>query len=229
MQVTSQAHVRVAGVSKKYGEHGVEALRGIDLDIPKGKFIALMGPSGCGKSTLLNCIAGIDKPSAGSIVIDGVDVTSMNEQQLTRLRRDKIGFVFQFFNLLSTLTARENIELPLDLAGGISRADMRTKVDGLLKDVSLLDRAEFYPAQLSGGEMQRIAVLRAIVHSPQIILADEPTGNLDTANGLQILALLKSLSSDRGETILMATHSSEAASFADRIVQMKDGQIIDVQ
>jgi len=227
MQATSQAHVRIAGVSKHYGEHGVEALKNVNLDIVKGKFIALMGPSGCGKSTLLNCIAGIDKPSAGAIVIDDVDITRLNEHELTLLRRQKIGFVFQFFNLLSTLTARENIELPLDLAGGFSGREMRERVDELLKEVGLIDRADFYPAQLSGGEMQRVAVLRAIVHKPQIILADEPTGNLDTANGLQILSMLKSLCADRGETILMATHSPEAAEFADVVVHMKDGQIVD--
>jgi putative ABC transport system ATP-binding protein len=227
MQATSQAHVRIANLSKKYGEHGVEALKGVSLDIVKGKFIALMGPSGCGKSTLLNCIAGIDKPTSGAIIIDDADVTQMDEGQLTLLRREKIGFVFQFFNLLSTLTARENVELPLDLANKYSPKELRTRVDALLNEVGLLDRAEFYPAQLSGGEMQRIAVVRAIVHNPQIILADEPTGNLDTTNGLQILAMLKNLCRDRGETILMATHSTEAAAFADIVVQMKDGQIVD--
>lgn len=227
MQTTTQAHVRVANVTKKYGEHGVDALKGVSLDIVKGKFIALMGPSGCGKSTLLNCIAGIDKPTSGAIIIDGIDVTQLNEQQLTMLRREKIGFVFQFFNLLSTLTARENVELPLDLAGDIPAKEMRSKVDSLLAEVGLLERADFYPAQLSGGEMQRIAVLRAIVHSPQIILADEPTGNLDTVNGIRILEMLKALCRDRGETILMATHSAEAAEFADVVVHMKDGQIVD--
>lgn len=227
MQTTTQAHVRVANVTKKYGEHGVDALKGVSLDIVKGKFIALMGPSGCGKSTLLNCIAGIDKPTSGAIIIDGIDVTQLNEQQLTMLRREKIGFVFQFFNLLSTLTARENVELPLDLAGNVPAKEMRNKVDALLSEVGLLERADFYPAQLSGGEMQRIAVLRAIVHSPQIILADEPTGNLDTVNGIRILEMLKALCRDRGETILMATHSAEAAEFADIVVHMKDGQIVD--
>jgi putative ABC transport system ATP-binding protein len=226
MEATSQAHVRIANLSKKYGEHAVEALKGVSLDLLKGKFVALMGPSGCGKSTLLNCIAGVDKPTSGSIIIDGADVTRMDEHALTLLRRQKIGLVFQFFNLLTTLTVRENIELPLDLAGKNSPNDLK-KVDALLSEVGLLERAEFYPAQLSGGEMQRIAVLRAIVHSPQIILADEPTGNLDTTNGLQILTMLKSLCSDRGETILMATHSSEAAAFADTVIQMKDGQIVD--
>jgi putative ABC transport system ATP-binding protein len=227
MQATTQAHVRIANVSKKYGEHDVEALKGVSLDIVKGKFIALMGPSGCGKSTLLNCIAGIDKPTGGSITIYGTDITQMNEQQLTLLRRQKIGFVFQFFNLLSTLTARENIELPLDLAASLSAREIRAKADALLGEMGLLERADFYPAQLSGGEMQRIAVARAIVHGPQIILADEPTGNLDTKNGLQILELLKTLCKDKNETILMATHSQEAAQFADMIVHMKDGRIVD--
>jgi ABC-type lipoprotein export system ATPase subunit len=227
MVATTQAHVRIANVSKKYGDHGVEALRGINLDIAKGRFIALMGPSGCGKSTLLNCIAGIDKPTSGAILIDGADVTKLSDEQLTLLRREKIGFVFQFFNLLSTLTARENIELPLDLAGRLSRGEIRSRVDALLGELGLLPRADSYPAQLSGGEMQRVAVMRAIVHGPQIILADEPTGNLDTVNGEQILALLKRLCSERGETILMATHSEEAAGYADSIIRMKDGQIVE--
>lgn len=226
MQATSEAHVRISYVSKKYGDHAVEALKSVSLDIPKGRFIALMGPSGCGKSTLLNCIGGIDKPTSGSIIIDESDITLMSEHELTLLRRKKIGFVFQFFNLLSTLTARENVELPLDLAGSLPRQQLRERVDALLSDVGLGERAEFYPAQLSGGEMQRIAVLRAIVHRPQIILADEPTGNLDTQNGLNILEMLKRLCSDRGETILMATHSHEAAEFADQIIHMKDGQIV---
>lgn len=226
MVAITQSHVRIADLSKKYGDHGVEALRGINLDIAKGRFIALMGPSGCGKSTLLNCLAGIDKPTSGAILIDGADVTKLNENELTFLRREKIGFVFQFFNLLSTLTARENIELPLDLAGRLSRAEIRTRVDELLSELGLLGRADFYPSQLSGGEMQRIAVLRAVVHKPQIILADEPTGNLDTTNGEQILELLKRLCSDRGETILMATHSEEAARYADSVIRMKDGQIV---
>lgn len=227
MPLTSQAHVRISNVSKKYGDHGVEALKGVSLDIPRGTFVALMGPSGCGKSTLLNCIAGIDRPTSGSIVLDQTDITVMDEQQMTLLRRQKIGFVFQFFNLLSTLTARENVELPLDLAGRAGRSQLRARVDGLLTEVGLLERAEFYPAQLSGGEMQRIAVLRAIVHAPQIVLADEPTGNLDTQNGLQILRMLKTLSNEKGETILMATHSLEAAEFADLVVHMKDGQIVE--
>jgi len=226
MQLTSQAHVRIANVSKKYGDHGVEALKGVSLDIPKGTFVALMGPSGCGKSTLLNCIAGIDRPTSGSIILDETDITIMDDQQMTLLRRQKIGFVFQFFNLLSTLTARENVELPLDLAGG-SSLNKRHAVDALFKEVGLLDRADFYPSQLSGGEMQRVAVLRAIVHGPQIILADEPTGNLDTQNGLQILRMLKALSNEKGETILMATHSLEAAEFADLVVHMKDGAIVE--
>ncbi len=226
MQLTSQAHVRIANVSKKYGDHGVEALKGVSLDIPKGTFVALMGPSGCGKSTLLNCIAGIDRPTSGSIILDETDITIMDDQQMTLLRRQKIGFVFQFFNLLSTLTARENVELPLDLAGGSSLNKLHA-VDALFQEVGLLDRANFYPSQLSGGEMQRVAVLRAIVHGPQIILADEPTGNLDTQNGLQILRMLKALSNEKGETILMATHSLEAAEFADLVVHMKDGAIVE--
>jgi ABC-type lipoprotein export system ATPase subunit len=222
-----QAAVEVRQVSKHYGEHDVQALQDVSLTVPGGKFIAVMGPSGCGKSTLLNCIGGLDVVSAGKIFVGGADVSRLDEAGLTELRRDKIGFVFQFFNLLSTLTVRENISLPLELAGKIARAEIRKRTDELLSEVGLAARADFYPSQLSGGEMQRAAVIRAIIHRPQVILADEPTGNLDTDNGNNILSLLQSLSRERGETILMATHSQEAAGFADGMVRMKDGRIVE--
>lgn len=218
--------VQLVNVIKHYGEHDVQALRGVLLEIHRGMFIAIMGPSGCGKSTLLNCVGGIDVPDSGQIIIDGKDITQLNERDLTLLRRDKIGFVFQFFNLLSTLTVRENIQLPLDLSGDLPRAEIAVRTDELLKEVGLQERGSFYPSQLSGGEMQRVAVLRAIIHRPQIIIADEPTGNLDTANGINVLNMLKALCEKRGETVLMATHSPEAAAYADIVVHMKDGAIV---
>jgi putative ABC transport system ATP-binding protein len=224
MQESTRAQVQIINVSKRYGEHNVQALRNVSLNLERGQFVALMGPSGCGKSTLLNCIAGIDKPDRGEILVDNADITKLDENALTLLRREKIGFVFQFFNLLSTLTVRENIELPLDLAGGV-RATAVSKSTALLSEIGLLERANFYPSQLSGGEMQRVSVLRAIIHGPEIVLADEPTGNLDTVSGNQILSILQSLCHDKGETVLMATHSQEAASFADVIIRMKDGAI----
>ena len=224
MQDSTRTHVQIINVSKRYGEHSVQALRDVNLNLERGQFVALMGPSGCGKSTLLNCIAGIDKPDSGAILIDNSDITKLDERALTLLRQKKIGFVFQFFNLLSTLTVTENIELPLDLAGS-DRKSSTSKSRALLSEIGLLERADFYPSQLSGGEMQRISVLRAIVHRPEIVLADEPTGNLDTVSGSQILGILRALCHDKGETILMATHSQEAASFADVIIHMKDGTI----
>lgn len=226
MESSTVIQVRFAGVSKHYGEHDVQALRDVSLEIPQGRFVAIMGPSGCGKSTLLNCAGGIDVPDRGQIFIEGRDIASLREDELTLFRRDKIGFVFQFFNLLSTLTVRENVQLPLDLRGGFSRKEISERTDALLEEVGLRERAEFYPSQLSGGEMQRVAILRAIIHRPQIIIADEPTGNLDTANGLTVLAMLKDICTRRHETVLMATHSAEAAEYADMVVHMKDGRIV---
>jgi putative ABC transport system ATP-binding protein len=226
MQENAAAQVRFIGVSKHYGEHNVQALQNVTLDIPRGKFVALMGPSGCGKSTLLNCAGGIDVPDSGQIIIDGNDITKLDERELTLLRRDKIGFVFQFFNLLSTLTVSENIHLPLDLSGALSKREVDARTAELLAEVGLTERAHFYPSQLSGGEMQRVAVVRAIIHRPQIIIADEPTGNLDTNNGVTVLNMLKELCVKRGETVVMATHSPEAAQFADIVVHMKDGSVM---
>lgn len=228
METEQRPQVSVVRVSKHYGEHNVQALKEVSLDIRRGSFTALMGPSGCGKTTLLNCIGGLDKPTSGQIFVDGEDISALSETALTLLRREKIGFIFQFFHLLSTLTVRENVELPLDLAGGLPPGEIRARVDELLQYVGIYDRAEFYPAQLSGGEMQRAAVARAVIHRPQIILADEPTGNLDTDNGRRILDLLKSLCKERGETILIATHSTDAAAYADRTVCVKDGKIVEM-
>lgn len=217
-------HLRIENLSKQYAEHKVMALSDLTLSIDKAEFVALMGPSGCGKSTLLNLIAGIDTPSSGRIFIANSETTGMNDEQLTRFRRDKIGFVFQFFNLLSTLTAQENVALPLELAGR-SAKEIKERSVSMLEKVGLGARLNFYPSQLSGGEMQRVAVARALVHSPELIIADEPTGNLDTENGAQILDLLRELCREHKQTAIMATHSEDAAALCDRTIRMKDGRL----
>lgn len=221
--------IQIQNLQKQYGEHHVNALNGVSLDIAAGEFVALMGPSGCGKSTLLNILGTLDYPSSGAVQINGKEVFQQNETLLTRFRREKLGFIFQFFNLMSTLTVYENISLPLDLAASTTEAQRRKAVNAMLDKVGMSHRANFLPAQLSGGEMQRVAIARALIHKPQIILADEPTGNLDSENGESVLRLLKNLSSnfstESPPVILMATHSEEAARHASRIIQMKDGQI----
>jgi len=219
------ALIEVQTLSKCYGEHHVNALRGVSLDIQAGEFVALMGPSGCGKSTLLNLLGAIDRPTEGQVLIAGEKLFEKTEKELTHFRREKLGFIFQFFNLLSTLTAAENVALPLDLDPNLKESERQGAVKAILERVGMSHRADFYPAQLSGGEMQRVAIARALVHQPQIILADEPTGNLDTENGESILQLLTQLSREDGQTILMATHSEEAAQSAHRVIRMRDGLI----
>lgn len=219
------ALIEVHELSKCYGEHHVNALRGISLSIEAGDFVALMGPSGCGKSTLLNILGTIDLPTEGQIFIAGESIFEKHEKTLTLFRREQLGFIFQFFNLLSTLTAAENVSLPLDLNPNLQESQRKQAVQSILERVGMAHRADFYPAQLSGGEMQRVAIARALVHQPKIILADEPTGNLDTENGASILQLLQTLAKADGQTILMATHSEEAANAADRVIRMRDGQI----
>lgn len=220
------AAVTLSDVSKIYGQHQVHAVADVSLEIKPGEFVALMGPSGCGKSTLLNLIGAIDKPSAGSIRVSDVEIGAQSDDELTRLRANKIGYIFQFFNLLSTLTVEENVLLPLDLTRRHSGAEAAKQVQTLLARVGMAERARFYPSQLSGGEMQRTAIARALVHRPQLILADEPTGNLDTENGRNILDLLKSINQELGPTVVMATHSEEAASYAVRTICMRDGRIV---
>jgi putative ABC transport system ATP-binding protein len=221
-----EPQIQVKNIAKLYGDHHVQALVDLSMDIDHGEFIALMGASGCGKSTLLNIIGGIDRPTGGQIVFNGTELNNMSDEQLTRLRASKIGFVFQFFNLLSTLTVRENIALPLELLGKDNRASVRKKVDDMLERVNISRRADFYPALLSGGELQRTAIARALIHSPELILADEPTGNLDTENGLAILQLLRSINQDQKLTVVMATHSPDAAAYAQRVLQIKDGHLV---
>jgi len=218
--------VEVTNLSKRYeGKRTVHALRDVSFRVEKGEMIATMGPSGSGKSTLLNIIGGLDRPSEGSVIIDGRDTTGLNDDDLTRLRREKIGFIFQFFNLLPTLTAQENVALPLYLTGAGGK-EARARALEMLERAGLGDRTEHLPDELSGGEQQRVAMARALILSPPLILADEPTGNLDSKNGQEVLALFKRLQSRFGTTVMMVTHDAKAAAFCDRILNMQDGQLV---
>ena len=214
-------------VTKDYISDGqpVRALNCVTLAVEEGEFVALVGRSGCGKSTLLNLAGAMDLPTAGEVRIDGIATATLDDAGLTRMRREKIGFVFQSFQLLHTLTAVENVELPLQLAG---RSGVRELALQGLTEVGLDGLAHRFPHQLSGGQMQRVAIARALVHSPRVLLADEPTGNLDTATGNAVLELLRTVARDRTTTILMATHSAESISFADIAVRLRDGHIEEV-
>jgi len=207
------------------GTHRVEILRGIDLSIPAGQFVAIMGASGSGKSTLLGLIAGLDSPTSGRVVIDGVDITGLNEDKLALVRGRKIGFVFQSYQLIPTLTAEENVLLPHELAGGAVAAGL-TRARALLRSVGLEDRLDHYPVQLSGGEQQRVALARAFMGKPPILMADEPTGNLDSVNGAHVLDLLISLNEREGTTLILVTHDRVLTSRADRIVTLSDGKVV---
>ena len=221
---SSQPAVVVRQVSKRIdtGTHTVEILKGIDFAVERGQFVAIMGASGSGKSTLLGLLAGLDSPTSGRIQLDGVDITDMEEDELALLRGRKVGFVFQSYQLIPTLTAEENVLLPLDLAGV---RDGRGRVRELLEQVGLLDRRDHYPVQLSGGEQQRVALARAFVMRPPILMADEPTGNLDTANGRLVLDLLLQLNQRERATLLLVTHDRELAGAADRRITLRDGSI----
>jgi putative ABC transport system ATP-binding protein len=218
--------VMVRAVTKVYGAgaDAVRALDGVTLDVRRGEMVALVGPSGCGKSTLLNLVGCVDLPSSGSVNVDGKATNELDDDRLTRLRRDRVGTVFQFFNLLPALRAADNVALPLVLQR-VARAEIDARVNAALASVGLADKARAYPAQLSGGQLQRVAIARAIVHRPAIVLADEPTGNLDSATGSTVLNLLRDLAGN-GQAILMATHSDEAAAICDRIVHMRDGRVV---
>jgi putative ABC transport system ATP-binding protein len=225
MSVTTVA-ARTEGLRKVYGsgDASVEALRGITLDFATGGFTAIMGPSGSGKSTLLHCMAGLDTPTEGHVFIGDVDITLLSERELTRLRRDKIGFVFQAYNLIPTLTAQENITLPLDIA---NKDVDRAWFDQVVKTTGLADRLSHKPAELSGGQQQRVAGARALVSHPDIVFADEPTGNLDSRSSEELLTFLRSAVDEHGQTIVMVTHDAKAAGFADRAVFLADGQTVD--
>jgi len=207
------------------GTHRVEILKGIDFAIPAGQFVAIMGASGSGKSTLLGLLAGLDSPTSGNVIIDGVDITPLKEDELALLRGRKIGFVFQSYQLIPTLTAEENVLLPFELAGGeVEKGTARARE--LLRNVGLGDRLEHYPVQLSGGEQQRVALARAFMSRPPLLMADEPTGNLDSANGTHVLELLLSLNRREGTTLVLVTHDPLLADRADRIVTLRDGVVV---
>jgi putative ABC transport system ATP-binding protein len=209
---------------RRYGEGdtAVEALKGVDLSVARGELTAVMGPSGSGKSTLMHMLAGLDRPTSGTVEIDGVDITELDDTELTKLRRTHVGFVFQFFNLLPMLDAEENVTLPLAISG--DRPD-RQWVDELMSRVGLADRRKHRPSELSGGQQQRVAVARALVSRPSVVFADEPTGNLDSKTGAEILDLLREAVRDYGQTLVMVTHDVRAATIADRIVYLADGRI----
>jgi putative ABC transport system ATP-binding protein len=217
---------RAVGLTKTYGEGdaAVRALDDVSVDFERARFSAIMGPSGSGKSTLLHCMAGLDKPTSGRVLIGDVDLTTLSEKDLTLLRRRSVGFVFQAYNLVPTLTASENITLPLDIAG--ERPD-KAWFDEVVDTVGIRDRLSHRPAELSGGQQQRVAGARALVTRPEIVFADEPTGNLDSKSSQEMLTFLRSAVKDHGQTIVMVTHDASAASFADRIVFLGDGRVVD--
>ena len=220
--------IRIRRLHKSYrrGEQDIEVLQGIDLDVQRGEFVALMGPSGSGKSTLLNLIAGIDKATSGTIEIDGVDIATLSDGQLADWRAAQVGFIFQFYNLMPVLTAAENVELPL-LLSPLSARERKARVAQTLALVQLGDRAEHYPNELSGGQQQRVAIARAIVTDPLLIVADEPTGDLDRSTGAEVLALLERLVRELGKTIVMVTHDPKAAASAMRLVHLEKGVLAD--
>jgi putative ABC transport system ATP-binding protein len=206
------------------GDAAVDALRGVSVSFPSGQYASIMGPSGSGKSTLMHLMAGLDAPTSGSVVIDGVEVAGLDDGRLTQLRRSKIGFVFQAFNLLPVLTAEENVVLPLSIAG--EKPD-RAWLDTLIEAVGLDDRRTHRPSELSGGQQQRVAVARALVTRPAVVFADEPTGNLDSRASADVLALLRRAVDEFGQTVVMVTHDPDAAAVSDRIVELADGRIVD--
>ena len=223
----TSAAVAARALTRRYGdgESAVDALRGVSLEVPAGQFTAVMGPSGSGKSTLMHLLAGLDRPSAGSVHVGGQEISTMGERQLTKLRRKHIGFVFQLYNLLPVLTAARNVELPL-LLTKLAKADRRKRVQVALSVVGLADRANHFPRQLSGGQEQRVGIARAIVTDPTLLLCDEPTGDLDRKAGDEILDLLQALNRDHGKTIVMVTHDPHAAARAKRTLHLEKGQLV---
>ncbi|MFD7665846.1 ABC transporter ATP-binding protein [Streptomyces sp. NPDC059788] len=220
------AAVRAVGLAKRYGtaDSQVVALAGVDVEFRRGEFTAIMGPSGSGKSTLMHCVAGLDQADEGTVWIGDTEVTGLRDDALTSLRRDRVGFVFQAFNLLPTLTALENITLPFDLAG---RKPDRETMDKVIAALNLQNRLDHRPSQLSGGQQQRVACARALVTRPEVVFADEPTGALDSAASAELLGFLRRSVDDLGQTVAMVTHEPSAAAFADRVLFLKDGHIVD--
>ncbi len=221
--------IDLSGVSKSYREADRDhiVLEGVDLLVQPGELVVLLGRSGSGKSTLLNLLGGLDQPDSGSVAIGGIEITSLGERDRTLFRRRNIGFIFQFFNLLPTLTVLENLLLPLELDGASTEV-MRGPCLEMLSAVGLVDRADSFPDRLSGGERQRVAVARGLIHQPQLILADEPTGNLDVGTGRQVIDLLDSLTRQSGRTLLMATHSQQVVGLADRILTIENGRLVEL-
>ncbi len=222
---TARPIVSTVELRKVYGEGetAVQALRGVTVALMSGQFAAIMGPSGSGKSTLMHLLAGLERPTAGSVVVDGAELANLDDRALTRLRRDRLGFVFQAFNLVPVLSAEENIVLPLTLAGKKPDSEWLTQ---LTDAVGLGDRLSNRPSELSGGQQQRVAVARALIHRPAVVFADEPTGNLDSKSSDEVLALLRHAADEFGQTVVMVTHDAHAASVADRIVVLSDGRIV---
>ena len=218
--------IQLRDVSKTVvsGTAPLTILHPLSLDIARGEFIAIVGPSGSGKSTLLGLIAGLDSPSSGDVLIDGVNITKLGEDGLAKLRGEKIGFVFQFFHLIPSLTAFENVAVPLEIAGARNAG---TRAQELLQEVGLTGRSHHYPSQLSGGEQQRVALARALANNPPILLADEPTGNLDSANGRHIMELVRDIHKTRGTTIVLVTHDAELAAIADARLILRDGRVVE--
>jgi putative ABC transport system ATP-binding protein len=222
---TSEAVIEAKELTRRYGEGdtAVDALRGCSIDVRRGELTAVMGPSGSGKSTLMHILAGLDRPTSGSVAIDGTDITKLGDNDLTKLRREHIGFIFQFFNLLPMLTAEENIVLPLELAG---RKVEKEWIDEVIGKLGLDDRRKHRPSELSGGQQQRVAIARALISKPTVIFADEPTGNLDSTTSAEILELLRQSVTDYGQTTVMVTHDAGAAAIADRVLFLADGCIV---
>jgi putative ABC transport system ATP-binding protein len=224
--MTENKFIELINATKIYqqGENPVVALDHINLNISKGEFLAITGKSGCGKSTLVNIIGGLDSPDQGQVMINGEDISLMDDRRLTLYRRDRVGIIFQFFNLLPILNLEENIVLPHLLREGSNPA--ADKIESLLRQMDLYERRYHRPHELSGGEMQRVAICRALINDPEIILADEPTGNLDSASGKQVLEILRQLREKQGKTVILVTHSQEGAAMADRVIKMHDGKLL---
>jgi putative ABC transport system ATP-binding protein len=222
---SSQAIVEARDVSRRYGEGqaAVDALADVSVEFPKGRFAAIMGPSGSGKSTLMHILAGLDRPSSGTVELDGVELTNLDDRKLTQLRRDRVGFIFQTFNLLPVLSAEENILLPLSIAGRKPDSDW---FERLIDTIGIRDRLRHRPAEMSGGQQQRVAVARALISRPAVVFADEPTGNLDSKASGDVLDLLRQAVDEFGQTVVMVTHDAHAASFADRLLMLADGRIV---
>jgi len=226
-RVHNGSAIELRGLTMLYqrGRASVTALDGVSLDVPRGEFISVVGPSGSGKSTLLHVIAGLEVPTEGEVHVDGKSIASMSDDELTDMRRTRVGIVFQFFNLLPNITAIENVSLPLRMSGLNNRLSLE-RAAAALKRVGLADHGRHSPAELSGGEMQRVAIARALAIEPSIILADEPTGNLDTLAGADILQLLRDSNQERGVTVVLVTHSEIAAAYGDRVITLRDGRIV---